>query len=61
MDVSAIKEMLAERGWSQNEFARQCGFSPVSACKYLTGKQNPNLKNFKRMCEVLGVKAERIW
>lgn len=61
MDTYAIREELLRRGWTQGEFARRCGFTQAKVSRYLTGKRSPNLKSFKRMCEVLGVKAERIW
>lgn len=61
MKSDVVREKLSDMGMSQNELARRCGVSAAHMSNVLRGKRQPRLDLLHRMCEVLGVKPERIW
>lgn len=44
-----LSAVVAQQGWSQEEFGRRLGTSQVMAGRYLHGKANPTFENLARM------------
>lgn len=61
MDRDKVRDRCAQIGISQNELARRCGVSPAHMSNVMAGKRSPRTDLLKRMCMVLGFRAEEIW
>lgn len=53
-----LKEVLAQRGRSQSQLARQIGANPSAVSKWVNGKQRPRPEQCARIAEVLGLSTE---
>ncbi len=52
---SAIKKARTDKGYSQGDFAEQCGISQTSISQIENGIKKPNPTNLKKICKVLEV------
>jgi transcriptional regulator with XRE-family HTH domain len=54
-----IKQKREERGWTQTELARRCGFASRSTInKYEKGERDLSLDSAKKVASALGVDAD---
>ncbi len=60
MNTEALKSALAERDMSQNELARQVGCSYGQMSNIVNGRREPRTDMFKRICEVLKLKPQKL-
>lgn len=51
--MERIKELIKERGMTQEQFARKLGLSRITVVKTLSG--NPSVETLKKMANVLDV------
>lgn len=51
---------IAERGWTQSEFARNCDLARDAISTYVRGRSMPSPQALAKMASVLGVKPEEL-
>lgn len=56
--TEALQEALNERGWTQNELARQLETSSAVVSRWLTGQRRPELEMAVRLQRLLGISVE---
>ena len=50
-----VRELRAERGWSQDRFAHECGLDRTYMGGIERGERNLALRNIERIANALGV------
>jgi transcriptional regulator with XRE-family HTH domain len=56
--IKAVREALEQRGWTQNELARQLGTNSAVVSRWLSeGPRNPGLEMALKIEALLGVPA----
>ena len=58
--TKTIRELRAERGWSQNELAVKLGVTPVTVYNWERGKYEPTASTFKAIALAFGVPMESV-
>ncbi len=53
--VTLIGDALAQRGMTQSELAKLCGWSSQRVSHYLTGKRPPRAEDLETMAGALGL------
>jgi len=53
-----LRQLREQRGWSQRELARRCGFSNAMIRNYEEEDSNPSASALKKLVEQLGVSAD---
>ena len=61
MDVMRIRELMRAAGMNQHDLAREIGCSQSSVSNMMTGKREPRVSLFKRLCKALGCDPRDIW
>ena len=56
--VDRLRGLREQRGWSQRELARHCGFSDALVRRYEIGASDPTGHSLKVLAEQLGVSAD---
>ena len=57
-----LQGLLREKGWTQAEFARRCGFGTSYVSQVCRGVvDDPSLSRCQRMAEVLGVTLQDLY
>jgi transcriptional regulator with XRE-family HTH domain len=59
VNVSKLKEMRVDKGWSQRELARQAGLTTTTVWKIEHGG-GANASTLKKLGDVLGVRASEL-
>ena len=55
-----IKKEIKSCGKKQNEIAAEIGIKPPTLSQYCSGKSQPSLANFSRLCSAIGASADEI-
>ena len=55
-----VRELRKARGWSQEEFAHQCGLDRTYMGGIERGERNVALRNLERVAAALGISIERL-
>lgn len=50
-----LQQQLDERGWSQNQLARELGFTSAGISRIMTGTRQPGIKTCVRLAQTLNV------
>lgn len=58
MILEQIKKKMDEHHISQNEMAYRIDVTPVSMCRWLTGKRHPTVNYLEKMADELGCTLE---
>lgn len=53
-----IEKILAEKGMSQRQLAKEMGISPSSLNQYVRGRKNVGLKIILNLCKTLDVSSD---
>ena len=53
-----LKDLLIEKGYSQEAFANAIGTTQGTISKWLSGRQEPRLYQLKQICSILGCSAD---
>jgi len=56
--VDRLRELREQRGWSQRELARRCGFGEAQVRKYENSETDPSSTYLKLMAEQLDVSTD---
>jgi transcriptional regulator with XRE-family HTH domain len=56
-----IVQLRNQRGWTQKELARRAGMRPARLSTLEAGSKKPNLPEFARLAEELGVGLDELW
>ena len=57
----SLKAARVNAGLTQAEMAERLDVAPVTIWKWETGKSEPKVNQFKRFCEVCGLKMDDIF
>ena len=57
----SLKAARVNAGLTQAEMAKRLDVAPVTIWKWETGKSEPKVNQFKRFCEVCGLKMDDIF
>lgn len=55
-----VRELRKAKGWSQEEFAHQCGLDRTYMGGIERGERNVALRNLERLAAALGISIERL-
>lgn len=61
MNTRELAKAIEDLGISQNETARRANVSVSQMSLIVRGKREPKVSAFKRICQVLGKRAEELW
>ncbi len=61
MDAEKVRAILAQRKMTQKQLADALGMTEGGLCHWLSGRTEPSAHKLKRLCEILGCKAEDVW
>lgn len=53
-----LKELRMQNGLTQGELGAYLGYGFTAIANYESGRNEPSLRDFMRLCEVLGVSAD---
>jgi transcriptional regulator with XRE-family HTH domain len=56
-----VRQLRAEGGWSQVEFAERCGFYQTYLSRVENGKANPTLNAIEVIANALGLTVYELW
>jgi transcriptional regulator with XRE-family HTH domain len=59
--AATVKQLMAERGWSASELARQAGLGTDNISRYLSAKYVPGAKHLAKMAEAFGVQPAELY
>lgn len=61
MNGKRLKEIIEEKGISQNALAKATGISTAAISKIINGSNGGSVRTLKKICKHLGIDPKEVW
>ena len=61
METNRLRELMAQRGMTQEALAAAAGLEQPHISKLVTGKRRPSLNTAQKVAKALGVGVDDVW